>query len=55
MVATLEQEITDLQEAAAKQGDVVRSLKAQAKDGKADKVGIWRRGLAAGLRSSGRP
>jgi hypothetical protein len=36
--ATLEDAIAELQAAAAKQGDVVRSLKAHAKDGKADKV-----------------
>ncbi|KAI8468120.1 MAG: hypothetical protein J3K34DRAFT_428181 [Monoraphidium minutum] len=35
--AVMEDAITQLQEAAAKQGDVVRSLKAQAKEGKADK------------------
>lgn len=40
MVAVLEQEITTLQEAAAKQGDVVRSLKAAAKDGKAEKADV---------------
>lgn len=39
MTEALEQAIADLQAAAAKQGDVVRSLKASAKDGKAEKVG----------------
>jgi hypothetical protein len=36
--ATLEGAIADLQAHVAKQGDVVRSLKAHAKDGKAEKV-----------------
>jgi len=47
MAAVLEAKIADLQEAAAKQGDVVRSLKASAKDGKADKAsgdGCWEGG-----------
>lgn len=38
MTEDLEHQITQLQQAAAKQGDVVRSLKAQAKDGKAEKA-----------------
>ncbi|GBF92515.1 hypothetical protein Rsub_04619 [Raphidocelis subcapitata] len=39
-MSVLEAKITELQEAAAKQGDVVRSLKAHAKDGKADKAEV---------------
>ena len=38
----LEAAVLAAQEAVARQGDVVRSLKADAKDGKADKVGFGR-------------
>jgi hypothetical protein len=51
--AVLEKKITELHEAAAKQGDVVRSLKASAKDGKAEKAS-WGRWLGWALGQEGR-
>lgn len=38
--AELEAALQEAIESVARQGDIVRSLKADAKDGKADKVGI---------------
>ena len=38
--AALEAEFTRAQEEVVKQGDVVRALKAELKDGRADKVGL---------------
>lgn len=39
LMSSEEQALDALQAAVAKQGDVVRSLKAEVKDGKAEKVG----------------
>jgi hypothetical protein len=48
----LEEAITLAQEAVSKQGDTVRSLKASAKDGKAEKVGVGAAQLLVCVRAS---